>query len=102
MQLEVIPWSDSGAPVENVLRDRLEEEGFAVWRWHDAPDSTYTPHTHDHDESLWVIDGRITFGIGGREYSLGPGDRLMLPMGTVHSAFVGAEGATYLVGQGKE
>ncbi len=99
MRLELIEWTDPRAPTEPVLRQRLEAEGFAVWGWQDGPDATYAPHTHDHHESLWVVGGRIVFGVAGREYALGPGDRLMLPRGTVHTAQVGPEGAAYLVGQ---
>ena len=28
-----------------------------------------------------------------------PGDRLMLPQGTVHTAIAGPQGATYLIGE---
>jgi quercetin dioxygenase-like cupin family protein len=99
MKLETVRWAEAGAPEEGVLRARLEKDGFEIFRWSDGPGATYTPHSHDHDESLWVIAGRITFGIAGRDYPLGPGDRLMLPKGTVHTAEVGADGATYLIGQ---
>ena len=99
MQLERIPWRGAEAPTEAVLRRRLEEEGFDAFVWHDAPGADYTPHCHDHDESLWVIDGEIVFGVSGQEYRLGPGDRLMLPEGTVHTARSGVQGATYLIGE---
>ena len=99
MKLEVLPWPERVAPNEKMLRERLESDGFEIFCWTDQPGADYTPHSHDHDESLWCIAGLITFGIAGREYPLGPGDRLMLPKGTVHTAKVGAEGATYLIGQ---
>jgi quercetin dioxygenase-like cupin family protein len=99
VEFGVIPWSVEGRPAEDELRRRLEEEGFAVWAWRDQPGATYVPHSHDEDESIWVVEGRIAFGVGGSEYPLGAGDRLMLPKGTVHTAEVGAEGALYLVGQ---
>ena len=53
----------------------------------------------DHDESLWVVGGEITFGIDGQAHRLGPGDRLMLPAGTIHTAHAGPHGARYLIGQ---
>ncbi|MDX2167781.1 MAG: cupin domain-containing protein [Deltaproteobacteria bacterium] len=81
------------------LRARLEAEGFSVWQWSDAPGATYTPHSHDHDESIWIVAGEITFGALGRELHLAAGDRLMLPEGTVHTARAGAAGATYLIGE---
>jgi quercetin dioxygenase-like cupin family protein len=99
MRLERIPWQGAGAPVERILKQRLAAEGFDVSRWRDEPGAEYRPHSHDHDESLWVVEGEIVFGIGGREYRLGAGDRLMLPAGTVHTARAGAGGATYLIGE---
>lgn len=98
MRLQQIPWP--GGPVdEEVLRQRLVEEGYDPFRWQDPPGTTYEPHSHAHDESLWVIEGEITFRIGDRDYRLQAGDRLMLPAGTVHTAHVGNSGATYWIGQ---
>jgi quercetin dioxygenase-like cupin family protein len=99
VRLERISWPGPGVPVEAALRDQLEREGFGVFRWHDAPGATYSPHSHDHDESLWVVQGEITFGAGDAELRLGAGDRLMLPRGTVHTATAGPRGATYLIGE---
>jgi quercetin dioxygenase-like cupin family protein len=99
MQLERIAWPRGARVDADELRRRLEAEGFSVWSWTDGPGATYAPHTHDEDESLWVLAGAITFGADGRELRLGPGDRLMLPAGTVHTARAGAAGATYLVGE---
>jgi quercetin dioxygenase-like cupin family protein len=99
MRLEVIRWSDSGVVREDALRERLEQEGFDVFHWRDEAGADYQPHSHDHDETLWVIDGQLTFGAVGREFRLGPGDRLMLPKGTVHTARAGRDGVTYLIGE---
>jgi len=99
MRLEVIPWNGDGLPQEDALRQRLEDEGFTVFHWRDEAGADYQPHSHAHDESLWVIDGELTFGAGGREFRLRRGDRLMLPRGTVHTARAGAEGVTYLIGE---
>ena len=99
MKLEVIPWNDGGSVLEDQLRQTLEDEGFDVFRWRDEAGADYQPHSHDHDESLWVVDGEIIFGAGGREYRLKPGDRMMLPKGTVHTARAGGPGVTYLIGE---
>jgi len=99
VRLERIPWDAPEVPSEAVLRGRLEAEGFGIFRWHDQPGASYSAHAHDHDESLWVIDGEITFAAGEAEMRLGPGDRLMLPRGTVHTAKAGPHGATYLIGE---
>lgn len=99
MQVEVIRWDERAAPDPRVLRRRLEAEGFDVLSWNDAPGTTYEPHTHEHDESLWICSGAMTFGIAGREHHLRAGDRLILPRGTVHTAVAGEQGTAYLVGQ---
>ena len=102
MQLARIPWPDADPPLESTLHGALERDGFDVFRWSDPPDAHYAAHSHDHDESLWCVEGEITFGVDGRALRLGPGDRLMLPAGTVHTADVGSRGATYLIGQRRE
>lgn len=102
MKLEHIPWRGSEDPGEMTLRRQLEGEGFDVHRWRDPADRAYAPHAHAHDESLWVVRGRIVLRMAGEEFSLGPGDRLMLPRGTLHEALAGPEGAEYLIGERRE
>lgn len=99
MKLECIEWKEASPPSEDALRKRLEDEGFSIFCWQDAPGADYQPHTHDHDESLWMIEGEMTFGAGGQQWSLTAGDRLMLPQGTVHTAVAGPQGAKYFIGQ---
>ncbi len=99
MKLERIAWAETRAPAEDELRRRLEADGFEPFAWEDAAGADYRPHAHDHDESLWVIEGEMTFGAEGGEFRLSPGDRLMLPRGTVHTARAGRAGARYLIGQ---
>ena len=99
VKLEVIRWAESSKPREGALRGRLESEGFDVLRWRDDAGAVYQPHAHDHDESLWVIRGEITFAVGDERHRLYPGDRLMLPKGTAHTAHTGADGCVYLIGQ---
>jgi len=99
MRLGVIPWVGGERPSEGELRRRLEEEGYAVFCWSDAPDAHYESHAHDHDESIWIVAGAMSFGVDGRILSLRAGDRLMLPAGTIHTADAGGEGATYLIGE---
>jgi quercetin dioxygenase-like cupin family protein len=82
-----------------VLRRRLSDDGYGVMTWSDPPGRTYAPHEHGHDECLWCVRGSIVFRIAGADYRLDPGDRLMLPRGTVHAAVAGADGATYLIGE---
>lgn len=99
MRLEVVRWEGASAPSVADLRRRLEDEGFSVWPWAERPDARYGAHHHDRDETIWVVEGEMTFGAGGGEHCLGPGDRLMLPRGTLHTAVAGPRGASYLVGE---
>jgi quercetin dioxygenase-like cupin family protein len=99
MRLAVIPWNGGSPPTEEALREQLTNDGFDVFRWRDEAGTSYQPHSHDHDESLWVVEGEMTFGAGGREFHLHAGDRLMLPKGTIHTAHAGAGGVTYLIGE---
>ena len=54
MRLERIPWNGPEAPTERTLAARLAADGFESFAWSDPPDADYSPHAHDHDESLWV------------------------------------------------
>ena len=99
MKLEHIPWRESDVPGEQALRHTLEEEGFDVVTWRDRCNWSYDPHSHEHDESLWVLRGRIVLRVEGEDIALGPGDRVMLPKEIVHTADVGPDGAVYLIGQ---
>lgn len=98
MRLELQPWNGGPVDAEN-LRQQLLEEGFDPFTWNDPAGTTYPPHAHAHDESIWVVEGEITFQVAGRTYHLRSGDRLLLPAGTLHTAQVGNSGCTYLIGQ---
>lgn len=99
MRLEVIRWQEASAPSEAELRERLEREGYSVIAWTDRPNAHYGAHSHERDESIWLVSGRIRFVARGEELALSPGDRLMLPAGTVHVADAGPAGARYLIGE---
>ncbi len=98
--MQVSRWTaSSGTPDERSLRRLLEADGYSVYAWTDGAGTTYEPHTHDDDQSHWVIRGSLALTVGGQEYVLGPGDRDWLPAGTVHSARVlGSDAVTYLIG----
>ena len=99
IELRHIPWNGDGDPGESRLRRHLEAEGFEVHVWRDPADRIYGEHHHECDESLWIVRGSMLLQIDGREYPLGPGDRLLLPARTPHRAMAGPDGASYLIGQ---
>ena len=75
--------------VENraALEKELASRGLTVFSWSDEPGTTYAPHQHGHDEIIVVVSGAIQFVIEGQDYHLEQGDELVLPRGTVHSAW---------------
>lgn len=44
------------------------------------------PHYHrDWDETVYGIEGTVTFTVAGAAHAIGPGDTLFIPRGTVHA-----------------
>jgi quercetin dioxygenase-like cupin family protein len=60
------------------------------------------PHSHDWDESFYVLKGRIDFLCGGKSYSCAPGTLVHVPRNTVHGFTYGEDGGQMLeiTGQG--
>ena len=61
-------------------------------------DDSPAAHVHRrHVESFYVIEGELTFTVGGRELDAGPGSWVQVPAGTPHSFVVaGPEPARFL------
>jgi quercetin dioxygenase-like cupin family protein len=97
--LTKVPWDGDGQPVRSRLEEVLLEDGFDPFAWVDEPGKLYSAHTHEHDESIWIIRGSMQFRVGDKMFDLRPGDRLLLPRGSQHEAKAGPDGCEYLVGQ---
>ncbi len=82
------------------LMTKLKAEATGCYSWSNGPGYRYAAHTHDYEKVLYCVDGSITFVLEGegRSLELRPGDRMMLPAGTVHSAVVGPSGCTCIEG----
>jgi quercetin dioxygenase-like cupin family protein len=95
-------WNRLEAPDARELRERLEEEGYSVFEWIDAPGTVYDSHVHAEDQSHWIISGALELRIGDEQYTLCAGDRDYLPAYTRHSAAVPEdEAVVYLIGARK-
>ncbi len=56
------------------------------------------PHTHTReDEAYYVLEGELTFRVGGQTVEAGPGDYVWLPRGVEHSFEIKTEQARALV-----
>lgn len=99
MNIEIEQWGDESAPDPAALRQRLQDEGYSVFEWTDAPGTKYGPHSHPEDQSHWILSGELELRVGHETYSLRAGDRDYLPANTMHSASVpGDAPVTYLIG----
>jgi quercetin dioxygenase-like cupin family protein len=82
------------------LMARLRQEAVGCYSWSNGPGDVYAAHTHPYEKVLYCVAGSITFTLQDRELRLGPGDRMVLPPGTVHGATVGPDGCTCIEGRG--
>lgn len=81
----------------------FSSRGIKTLRWTNDPGTVYPPHAHDYRKILFCLAGGITFSFPDlhREYTLYPGDRLVVPIGLRHGALVGSEGVTCIEGKSK-
>ncbi len=79
---------------------KLRTEASGCYSWSNGPGDRYAAHSHSFEKVLYCVDGSIVFELEseGRKLALKPGDRMVLPAGTVHSAVVGPQGSTCIEG----
>ena len=87
------------APADDLMA-RLRAEAEGCHAWSNGPGDRYAEHTHSYEKVLYCVEGSITFMLAGRELRLEPGDRMVLPAGTVHGAVVGPNGCSCIEGRG--
>ena len=84
------------AAIETALR----REARDVYAWSNGPGDRYDEHEHPYAKLLYCTRGSIDFILAdGRRLALRPGDRLVLPPRTRHSAVVGPEGCACVEGR---
>ena len=72
-----------------------------------GPGATFGKHSHPGEEIVYVLEGSLEYQVEGKPpLTLGAGDVLFIPAGTIHAAKnvgsgTGAELATYVVEKGK-
>jgi quercetin dioxygenase-like cupin family protein len=83
------------------LMDRLRSEATGCYSWSNGTGDRYAAHSHGYEKILYCVDGSIIFVLegDGSKLELKPGDRMVLPAGTVHSAVVGPHGCTCIEGR---
>ena len=48
------------------------------------PHAVVEEHSHPHEQMGWILEGQVTFFIGGEEKTLGPGEAYRIPGGVKH------------------
>ena len=83
------------------LMTTLRREAGSCYSWSNGPHDKYAAHSHPYEKVLYCVEGSITFDLerDGKRVELSPGDRMVLPPGTVHSAVVGPTGCTCIEGK---
>jgi quercetin dioxygenase-like cupin family protein len=100
VQVEHRRYSETAAPDPSVIEAELRGEARDVYGWSNAPGDRYGAHEHGYTKLLYCTRGSIDFILadGGR-VPMRPGDRLVLPPRTRHSAVVGPEGCACVEGK---
>jgi quercetin dioxygenase-like cupin family protein len=82
------------------LMAKLRTEAGGCYSWSNGPGDRYAAHSHNFEKVLYCVEGSITFVLegDGSRLELKAGDRMELPVGTVHSAVVGPSGCTCIEG----
>lgn len=98
-QLDPIPRVVGGSPktLEEALVNFLPPSGV-IKLVREVANETNEPHHHPSPETLFILDGSLTFTWG--ESGTGtchPGDRLLLPPNVLHSSTAGPEGCFYII-----
>ena len=85
----------------NILVNKLKAEGFShVFEWVDGPNTEYPPHSHKGRVSFYIKEGCVTLNFGmGNGIMLCKGERCDVIPGKQHSAKVGPQGCSWVVGE---
>lgn len=87
--MNIESWSSSwGELNESNMRKKLEQEGFSVIAYTYSPGTYFPEHSHSVDKKDTVLSGKFRMTALGSEFVLGPGDMLLVPAGTIHTAEV--------------
>ena len=85
---------------EEYAKKLLAEEGWTdIFVQEDDPHTFYPPHTHEVDAAHIVIKGSMILTMGKEARIVKEGQRVDVPAFAVHSAKVGSDGCTYVIGR---
>lgn len=81
----------------NTLIESLLPDQGCIEVQRDVSGKEHAWHSHDTDETLVILDGKVHFYWEGGTRVCGPGDVISLPTGVRHGSIALDGGATYLI-----
>ena len=81
LQFIETPGGNSGSGVATSSRGAAE---VSVIRQRQQVDGTSPPHTHDREEVMVLLSGKVTVSTSEKSVALGPGDAVIVPPQTPH------------------
>ena len=92
---DVAPMSVLGVRI-TVLAANTATNGYEITLQEGEEGAGPPPHSHDWDESFYVLHGEVEINCGGRLQTLEPGSLVHIPRGTVHAYRFGPGGGGML------
>jgi len=68
------------------IKHSLKEEGYNIYVYSYPGGMCFPMHVHDHDTIHVVLSGSLKVSMDGEDHYLTPGERFIIPAGTMHSA----------------
>jgi quercetin dioxygenase-like cupin family protein len=100
MEIDHRRYNGPTAPDPKAIEAALRREAHDVSGWSNSPGDTYGAHEHAYTKLLYCTRGSIDFVLpDGDRVAMRPGDRLVLPPRTRHSAVVGPDGCACVEGK---
>ena len=88
-------WMGSLAVIKATAEDTGGQMTLVEITEHPGAEAPLHVHRHE-DEGFWVLEGRVTFEVGGRTIQAGPGDYAFGPRNIPHRYTVGDRGCRML------
>jgi quercetin dioxygenase-like cupin family protein len=96
----VVQPEDRGDPLQVIANDKIwvlaskeATQGYEIFLQEAVAGSGPRSHSHDWDETFFVLEGDLTYCINGKEMSAKAGTLVHLPAGTLHEFKFGENGA---------
>jgi quercetin dioxygenase-like cupin family protein len=62
-------------------------DDITVVHWEIKKGNVVPEHQHDHEQFVNCLEGEFIMNVDGKEYPMGPGDTVIIPSNSVHSAY---------------